>query len=61
MSTAPRPRLLKLSGEALKGTADGTALADGAPGDVIQARREHDRKLVEARVVGDGRAVVNFR
>jgi len=40
--------------------ADGTALADAGPGEVIQARREHDRKLIEARVIADGRALINF-
>ncbi len=40
--------------------ADGTALADAGPGEVIQARRDHDRKLIEVRVIDDGRALVNF-
>lgn len=40
--------------------AVGTALSDGAIGDVIQVRRGTDGKVVQAKVVADGRVQANF-
>jgi flagella basal body P-ring formation protein FlgA len=42
-------------------TAPGTALSNGAIGDVINVRRESDGRNVQAKVMEEGRLLVNFQ